>query len=43
MSQYKSFDGYWLPAYGEAVWHYPEGNFTYGKFYLKEVQYNVKE
>ncbi len=42
VSNYKAFNGYLLPAYGEAVWHYPDGLFVYGKFYLKEVEYNVK-
>jgi hypothetical protein len=39
---YKNFNGYNLQSEGEAVWHYPEGKFTYGKFILKEVEYNVK-
>src|SRR5215203_2811030 len=38
---YKNFNGYNLPAYGEAVWHYPDGVFAYGRFHLKEVEYNV--
>lgn len=38
---YRRFNGYNLPAYGEAVWHYPDGEFVYGKFWLKDVQYNV--
>jgi hypothetical protein len=38
--EYKNFNGYLLPAYGEAVWHYPDGEFVYGKFYLQEVSYN---
>jgi hypothetical protein len=29
--------------YGEAVWHYPEGEFVYGKFNLKTVEYNVTD
>ncbi len=28
-------------SYGEAIWHYPEGEFVYGKFYLKSIDYNV--
>jgi len=23
------------------VWHYPEGPFTYGRFVLKKIAYNV--
>jgi hypothetical protein len=37
---YKNFNGYLLPGYGEAIWHYPDGEFVYGKFYLKEISYN---
>ncbi len=29
--------------YGEALWHYPEGEFVYGKFNLKSIEYNVSE
>lgn len=42
MSNYKNFHGINVPTYGEAIWHYPEGDFVYGKFYLKDIQYNVK-
>jgi energy-coupling factor transporter transmembrane protein EcfT len=41
VKDYKKFNGLKLPSYGEAIWHYPEGDFMYGKFYLKTVQYNV--
>ncbi|TDH29247.1 hypothetical protein EXU57_04050 [Segetibacter sp. 3557_3] len=42
VSDYKTINGFNLPGYGEAVWHYPDGKFTYGKFYLKDVQYNIQ-
>jgi hypothetical protein len=32
-----------LLGYGEAVWHTPEGEFSYGKFNLVEIEYNLKE
>ncbi|NNE76861.1 MAG: hypothetical protein HKN31_07285, partial [Pricia sp.] len=38
---YKNLNGYHLPTYGEAVWHYPDGEFVYGKFKVKSVEYNV--
>lgn len=38
---FREFSGVRLPSYGEAVWHYPEGEFVYGKFRLKAVHYNV--
>jgi hypothetical protein len=40
---YKEINGRKIPTYGEAIWHYPKGNFTYGKFTLKDIRYNVKE
>lgn len=43
VKDYKTLNGYRLPAYGEAIWHYPDGKFTYGKFNLKDVQYNVEK
>lgn len=41
VSEYREFNGYKLPSYGEAIWHYPEGEFVYGKFTMKNIQYNV--
>jgi hypothetical protein len=38
---YQNINGYMLPTYGEAVWNYLEGEFTYGKFNVKSVEYNV--
>lgn len=40
---YKDFSGRKIPTYGEAINHYPEGNLTYGKFFLRKIDYNVKE
>ena len=40
VSNYKDYNGFNLPAYGETIWHYPDGAFTYGKFNIKEVTYN---
>jgi hypothetical protein len=38
---YREFDGRKVASYGEVVWHTPEGDFTYGKFNLAEVKYNL--
>jgi hypothetical protein len=38
---YRMINGRKVPGYGEAVWHYPEGEFVYGKFNLKTIDYNV--
>lgn len=41
LSEFKIINGIELPTYGEAIWHYPEGEFVYGKFHLKDIEYNV--
>lgn len=38
--KYMDMNGHIVPTYGEAVWHYADGLFTYGKFHVKEVRYN---
>lgn len=43
VSEYRNINGYNLATHGEATWHYPEGEFVYGKFNLKSVVYNVTE
>jgi hypothetical protein len=40
---YKDFGGHALPSYGEAVWHTPEGEFSYGQFTMIELEYNLEE
>jgi hypothetical protein len=43
VKDFREFNGIRLPSFGEAVWHYPEGEFVYGKFHLKAVYYNVSD
>ncbi len=43
ISGYKDHKGYIMPTYGEAIWHYPEGEFVYGKFDILSISYNVKK
>ena len=43
VSNYKNINGMNIMTYGETIWHYPDGEFVYGKFNLKEIQYNVSE
>jgi membrane protein implicated in regulation of membrane protease activity len=43
VSDYKTINGLNLSSYGEAVWHYPDGAFTYGKFHLKNIEYNCSQ
>jgi hypothetical protein len=40
VKDYRNIGGYNLPSYGEAIWHYPDGPFSYGIFNLQEVIYN---
>lgn len=39
---YKDFNGRKVPTYGETIWQLPEGDYVYGKFTLKSVEYNCK-
>jgi len=41
VQEYKNVDGFNLLCKADAVWHYPEGEFVYGKFILKSIEYNV--
>jgi hypothetical protein len=41
VKEYKEIDGRRIPTYGETIWNYPEGDFTYGTFTLKSINYNV--
>ena len=41
--EYKDFNEKKVPTYLEAIWHIPEGDFTYAKFILKKIEYNSKE
>lgn len=40
LSNYKEFDGYRIASYGETIYHFPEGDFCYGKFTLEGIEYN---
>jgi len=42
VTSYNNVNGYNIMSFAEAVWHYNDGAFTYGKFNLKEVEYNVQ-
>lgn len=37
---YRNINGYNLNSAGEAVWQYPDGEFTYGKIRIRDIQYN---
>ncbi|MEQ8702783.1 MAG: hypothetical protein RIC19_02630 [Phaeodactylibacter sp.] len=40
LSAYGKMGNAQLAKYGEAIWHYPDGPFVYGKFKIREVVYN---
>lgn len=43
VKDYKQVNGFNLPSYGEAVWQYPDGDFVYGKFNIKSIEYNIEK
>lgn len=38
---FQNINGFNLPTYGEGTWHYPDGEFVYGKFNVKHIEYNI--
>jgi len=40
MREYREFDGRRVATQGEAVFHYPEGDFVYGRFVLKQIRFD---
>lgn len=40
LSAYREFDGRRLPTHGEAIWHRPDGPFTYGTFDVRDVSFD---
>jgi hypothetical protein len=38
MSNYRDFNGWHLASEGDAIWHRPEGPFTYGHFRLTQYE-----
>jgi hypothetical protein len=43
VSDYKNINGFNLATYGEAIWNFPNEDFTYIKLNIKDVRYNVEE
>lgn len=41
LRDYKTINGYKLASYAEAIYTYPDGDFTYATFDLKDVGYNL--
>ncbi len=40
IKDYKEMNGIKIATYGEAIWHFPEGEYCYAKFNIKEIEYN---
>ncbi|MFN8208395.1 MAG: DUF6544 family protein [Bacteroidales bacterium] len=43
VKEYGSFSGRCIPIEAEAIWQFPEGDFCYGIFKVKELQYNLNK
>ncbi|WP_422485870.1 DUF6544 family protein [Gudongella sp. DL1XJH-153] len=41
ISEYQHINGLNLPKYGEAVWHYDDGEFTYITLNVRSIKYNI--
>ena len=41
VSRYRNLNGCNLPTYGEMIWHYPDGDFVYGKLEINNIAYNA--
>jgi hypothetical protein len=41
VARYKDSEGRKIPAYGEAVWHMPDGPFPYARFKIRCLSYNL--
>lgn len=41
--EYKLINGYRLASGGQAIYEHPEGDFCYGEFIIKNIEYNCKE
>jgi hypothetical protein len=42
ISEYKEYNGYYLPSKANLNYQHPEGLFCYGQFEIIDIQYNVK-
>jgi len=40
---YRDSGGRKVPNYGEAIWHMPQGSFSYARFDIIEIDYNLSE
>ena len=43
IKEYIELDGLKIPSFALTIFHKPEGDFCYGEFKLKEIEYNCRE
>jgi hypothetical protein len=43
LRDYKNINGYKLASYAETIYTYPDGDFTYATFTLKNIEYNLSK
>ncbi len=43
IKEYQNFKGRKIPTYVEAIWHKPEGEFSYIQANVREIEYNCQE
>jgi hypothetical protein len=43
INEYKNINGYHIASSASIIYHRPEGDFCYGDFFLKEIEYNCKD
>lgn len=43
VNEYKDYHGIKISSGGEAVWSFPEGEFSYGRINIADIEYNVKK
>jgi hypothetical protein len=41
ISEYQELNGFNLPKYGEAIWHYEDEDFTYITLNVRDIDYNI--
>jgi len=42
VKEYREFNGMRLPSFAYTIYHRPDGDFCYGEFEIKSVEYNCK-
>ncbi|ERJ12157.1 DUF6544 family protein [Haloplasma contractile] len=42
ISDFKEMNGYMLPTYGEAIWSFEDEEFSYARFNIRNIEYNVE-